>query len=178
MAANNIYKRLLMASESEAEYAIRSGFHDYSIRLYLIANDIYNSCIEEYYSSYDPIRYKRHGKKEGFNLYRPNEIYYFDNNFEIYFNEDDLFRYYGKNGESIKKKVLDNVMSGLRGTGGMREWQTDWPRKWYTRYPNAYSEYNDWFSSEHTIDDIFKDFVKNIMSDTKDLRDEFISKYI
>lgn len=177
MAANDVYKKLLMTSDSNAEYAISAGFDDYTKRIYDIACDIYDSCIKDYYSSYYPTSYKRHGDIYGFNLYRANDLYYSPDNFIVSFDSDNLLPYPGKKGSYVRKRVLDHVMSGLRGTG-MRSWQTEWPMPWYTRYPNEYSEYYDWHSVESTMDDIFRDFVSNVVDDTKYLLHEFIAEYI
>lgn len=177
MAANDVYKKLLLASDEEAAYAISAGFDDYMSRIHSIACDIYDSCIKDYYASYQPTSYKRHGYPEGMNLYNANNISDDDGGFNISFDPNKLWPYYGKKGKIIRKKVLDNVMDGLRGTG-MRKCQEEWPMDWYTSYPNEYSDYDDWESNYNTMDGIFKDFVSNVLKDTKDLRDKFISKYL
>ena len=176
MASNDVYRRLLLASNAEAEYAISAGFDDYTRRIYDIACDIYDSCIKDYYR-YKPESYKRHGYPQGKNLYNANGLSYSEDGFSLFFDSDELWPYYGKNGLSVREDVLDNVMSGLRGTG-MRQWQTDWPMNWYTSYPNEYSEYYDWESYGSTMDEIFKDFISNVLEETKDLRDDFISRYL
>lgn len=178
MAANDVYRKLLMVSSSDAEYALTAGFDDYMERIFDIACDIYDSCIEDYYGSYPPRSYKRHGNLEGFNLYRANDLYFSYDSMKVRFDEDNLLPYYGKNGEEVRKDVLNNVMSGLRGTGGMGSRSDGWPMDWYTSYPNQYSRYHDWTSTGSTIDEIFKDFMLNILKDTEYLRDEFIDNYL
>lgn len=176
MAVNDLYRKLLMASDDEAEYAISAGFDDYAQRIYDIARDIYDSCIADYYAQYKPEKYDRHGDITGFNLYSAEDFDFSIEKMSISFDSDYLLPYKGKNRYEVREDVLDNVMAGLRGTG-MRSWQ-DWPQEWYTSYPNRFSIYNDWHSTKYTIDGIFKDFVKNVADDTHDLRNRFIAQYI
>lgn len=149
--------------------------------LFNIADDIYDSCIAQYYASYPPKVYTRHGNKEGYNLYRANDI---EVNNEGIVNDFDGGEPYGllKYGTKadIREKVLKAVLSGKRGInprpGTKRRWQKDW----VASYPNDYSnpEYKQyWSSSFHTMNEIFDDFDNNILADTKDLKMKLVREY-
>ena len=125
-----------------------------------IANDIYDSCIAQYYASYTPKVYKRHGNIEGFNLYRANSFEFdgavledFDGG-----NPEALLKYGAR--RDIRKDVLEAVLSGQRG---ITPRPSGWPRKWAATYPNEYSQYNYWSSNYTTMEEIIADFEANIL---------------
>ena len=150
------------------------ALNEYADILAGIANDIYDSCIALYYASYSPNVYKRHGKPEGFNLYRANgfEIneYGVIDDFEA--NPYALLTYGAK--RDIRAEVLDAVLNGRRG---ITKRPSGWPRGWTASYPNEYSTYNYWKSNYDTIEEIIDDFEDNILEDTKYLKKQLISKY-
>ena len=129
-----------------------------------IANDIYDSCIEQYYSSYAPKVYKRHGKIEGFNLYRANSFELHGTVLDDFDggNPEALLPYGAR--EDIREEVLKAVLSGKRG---ITPRPSGWPRKWTASYPNEYSRYNYWRSNFHTI-----------LADTQKLKSQLFDKYI
>lgn len=140
-----------------------------------IANDIYNSCIEQYYATYTPKVYKRHGQIEGFNLYRANS---FEFNGTVLNDFDDgnpeaLLKYGART--DIREEVLQAVLSGKRG---ITKRPSGWPRNWVASYPNEYSQYNYWRSNFHTMEEIIDDFESNIIADTEKLKDKLFDKYI
>jgi hypothetical protein len=158
---------------------------EYGDIIYKIAGDIFNSCIADYYASYTPTVYTRHGDKKGFNLYRLNDISPSENGFRLRFDEDFLLKYGTK--EDIRESVMEAVLSGLRGHEGMnrKPIPTDdhpepdvWPMAWYTSYPNKFSEYRYWKSKYNTMDEIFYDFVQNVIDDTEDLFWDTLNKYV
>lgn len=145
-----------------------------------IAADIYDSCIEDYYAQYVPIKYGRHGDITGFNLYRANDIYFNEEtyNMSLDFDPSKLLKYYdGKRGREKRDKVLKSVMSGLRGTKSNKT-PPGWPQPWRTTYPNRYSKYNLWKSSGTTMFEIYKEFMSNVMSDTSNLWYSYIQKFL
>lgn len=140
-----------------------------------IANDIYNSCIEQYYSTYMPTVYKRHGNITGFNLYRANSFELNGTILEDFNggNPDALLKYGAK--RDIREEVLQAVLSGKRG---ITKRPGGWPRGWTASYPNEYSQYNYWISNAHTMEDIIADFEENIIDDTRELKSKLFDKYI
>ena len=140
-----------------------------------IANDIYNSCIEQYYATYTPKVYKRHGQIEGFNLYRANSFELegtvlddFDGG-----NPEALLKYGAR--KDIREEVLQAVLSGKRG---ITKRPSGWPRNWIASYPNEYSQYSYWQSNFHIMEDIIADFESNIIADTQQLKSKLFDKYI
>lgn len=140
-----------------------------------IANDIYDSCIAQYYASYTPLVYKRHGDIDGFNLYRANSFELKGTVLEEFDggNPDNLFKYGAR--RDIREDVLYAVLNGKRG---ITKRPSGWPRNWTASYPNRYSQYNEWSSNYTTIEEIIADFEENIIEDTKELKSKIIDKYI
>lgn len=190
---------------SDIRDAVMDAIEEYAEIVWKTANDIYRSCIEDYYASYKPTVYKRHGFKEGKNLYQANGFTLngmsFDDleaseiNIETLFqssgelilddfnggNPEALWRY--KTKEDIRAEVLKNVLSGQRGRKRRKPRATitnpepeEWPRPWITSYPNKYSQYNYWNSAENTIQGIIDDFEANVFDDTEDLLYRIIDK--
>lgn len=140
-----------------------------AIDLYLkvllnVANDIYESCIADYYGGYTPVSYNRHGNIEGFNLYRANSNDYSNFYLGLKIDEDKLLPYGGRKGDK-RSQVLSGVLSGLRGSSGI----PGWPMSWSTSYPNGHSTYKIWSSSGSTIQEILDDFCANAMKDNMDI---------
>ena len=149
-----------------------------AIDLYLkvllnIANDIYESCIADYYGGYNPKYYNRHGNIEGFNLYRASDNDYSNFYLETRIDEDKLLPYSGKKGDK-RGKVLSGVLNGWRGSGGI----DGWPIECKTSYPNNYSTYRVWHSSQNTIQGILDDFCENATKDTSDILWQCIERQI
>lgn len=58
------------------------------------ARNVYDQIIKEYYSTYDPAEYSRHGLRTGFNLYYANNAEFKGDIFEIKPKPDNLLNYY------------------------------------------------------------------------------------
>lgn len=183
--AEQIFLKWALKPKAERTNIRKKVVNEYSKLLYKIAKDIFKSCIADFYASYTPTVYTRHGNKKGFNLYELEDISLSDNGFRLRFNEDFLLKYGTK--EDIRDKVMDAVLSGLRGHEGMNRnpMPTDdnpepniWPMEWYTSYPNKFSEYGYWKSKYNTMDDIFYDFVQNVIDDTEGLLWDIFNKYV
>lgn len=169
-------------SDNDLEFLVREicerAINEYVDIIWNIANDIYDSCIEQYYSTYTPKAYKRHGNIEGFNLYRANSFTLDDMVLEDFDGGDpeNLLMYGAK--RDIREEVLAAVLSGKRGitVRPSPPARFKWPRGWIASYPNNYSKYNYWSSSASTIEEIIDDFETNIINDTSDLLDKLIDK--
>jgi len=158
-----------------------SAMNEYADILAGIANDIYDSCINQYYASYTPKVYKRHGKIEGFNLYRANGFMVDNNGVISDFdggNPDALLKYGAK--RDIRAEILEAVLSGKRGITSRPSppAENKWPMSWIASYPNEYSQYHYWSSHYHTMEEIIADFENNILDDTRDLKKKLIHKHI
>ena len=164
MSVESTLFALVQMDESKIVSVLRSAIKVYGKILYAVADDIYNSCIEDYYNGYTPSSYTRHGNIEGFNLYSAADNSLTGGRLIIDTDAKKLLPYKGKS----RDRVLSNVINGLRGTG-MRKSQQDWPMNWSTSYPNSYSRYNFWYSSGDTIEDIMQDFADNVLDDTEDV---------
>ena len=174
MATESTLLALVQMDDSKIISIIRSASRVYGKILYAIINDIYESCINDYYTGYIPTAYTRHGNIEGYNLYKAPTVSF--NNGRLMFDEDpSKLLSYGK--KTSREEVLHNVLNGIRGTG-MRASQEEWPMAWYTSYPNAYSRYGMWQSSGHTIEEITQDFADNVLDDTEDLFWECVEQFI
>ena len=155
----------LMKMNKHQYMSILAGAVDLYLKVLLnIANDIYESCIADYYGGYTPKYYNRHGNIEGFNLYQANDNDYSNFYLSMRISEDKLDPYSGKSGDK-REKVLTSVLNGWRGSGGIE----GWPMIFSTSYPNNYSSYRTWYSSENTIEGIMNDFCENAVKDTKDI---------
>lgn len=171
MSKQDIVLKLLQVDRGARERILNMALDKYITILYNIANDIYDSCIEDFYAGYSPRRYTRHGNIEGFNLYRANEISFDGGYFNVKIDDEDLLPY-GK--KTDKSRVLNAVMNGKRGGSSI----PGWPMKWYTSYPNRYSTQKIWQSSGRTIEDIFDDFIDNVLDDTNDIFWGIVEKYL
>lgn len=175
MASQDIKLRLLKLDRSKRHAVISSAVDIYMRILFNIADDIYDSCIADYYNGYEPTSYKRHGNISGFNLYLANSISYQNNYLSVDIMEDKLLPY-GK--KTSREDVFENVITGKRGTG-MGGKRAGWPRKWSTSYPNSYSRYRGvWSSGSNTIQGIYADFFQNGIKDTAELFWQCVDKLI
>lgn len=180
MVGDSIWKSLILMDENKANTILDEAFRRYFNTLSEIASDIYDSCIKDYYAQYEPIKYTRHGNIEGFNLYSANAVWFdeLSYNLSLNFNPNELLPYYdGKQGREKRDKVLKSVMAGLRGTKSSKT-PPGWPQRWYTSYPNQYSQHSLWASTERTIDAIYKDFMENVREDTKHILHNYIKNLL
>lgn len=164
--------------ESLVRGICEQAINEYVDIIWNIANDIYDSCIAQYYASYTPTVYQRHGNIEGFNLYRANSFTLDDMVLEDFDggNPENLLKYGSK--RDIREEVLAAVLSGKRGitVRPSPPAKFKWPRGWVASYPNQYSQYHYWSSRARTIEEIIADFESNIIDDTSDLLDMLIDK--
>lgn len=170
MTKKEIVWNLLRMDDNKRASILRNAVEAYFYILLDIANDIYDSCIEDYYNGYSPIFYDRHGNIEGFNLYSANANGLPGGYLRVRTDSSKLMPYKGGSADD----VLGMVEHGKRGGPGIK----GWPKRWYTSYPNSYSSYHIWYSSENTIEKITSDFEKNGISGTKDILWKCIEKYI
>lgn len=169
MGNKDILAQLIMLDENSMAAAIDAAFVEYAQFIADIYNDIYDSCIELYYSTYDPIKYDRHGYPEGKNLYQAADIFSDEFDIETSIMSSSLWPYYaGKRGGDKRSSVLTNVMTGLRGTKS-RKTPPGWPKPWYAKYPNEFSKFSIWKSSGTTLDAILYEWAKNGVNDTTDV---------
>lgn len=171
MANQNVLRTLVNMDDQKAYNILAKATGLYLEKLAEIAEDIYDSCIEDYYAQYTPMKYDRHGDITGFNLYSANNIVFdeMSYNVDIDFDPNKLLGYYdGKKNREKRDKVLNSVMAGLRGAKSKKS-PPGWPQKWNTSYPNQYSQYNFWKSKGATMDKIFEDFMSNVINETQDL---------
>ena len=174
MSVESTMLALIQMDDSKMLSILRAAIRAYGKVLHAIANDIYNSCIEDYYSGYVPTAYTRHGNIEGFNLYSAIGNSLNGGRLIVDTDSSKLMPYSGK---TSRDEVLNNVLNGLRGTG-MRKRQSEWPIRWDTCYPNSYSNYRFWYSKGHTIEDIMQDFADNVLNDTEDVFWECVEQLI
>ena len=165
--------KLIQMDKGQRTSVLAGGIDLYLKVLLNIANDIYESCIADYYGGYSPRYYNRHGNIEGFNLYRAGNNDYSDFYLGLQIEEDKLLPYGGKKGDK-RGKVLMGVLNGLRGGSGI----PGWPMEWNTNYPNNYSSYRIWYSGENTIKGILDDFAANVTKDTSDILWQCIARQI
>ena len=180
MTDNDMMEILLFMDAEKRRTIIEEASKSYMNDLSDIASDIYDSCIEDYYAQYIPTKYGRHGDIVGFNLYSANNISFDESsyNLDIDFDPSKLLKYYdGKKGREKRDKVLNSVMDGLRGTKS-RKSPPGWPQFWGTSYPNRYSKYSVWSSRGITMNEIFTNFMNNVMKDTTDLFYHYIKNLL
>ena len=180
MAGESIWTSLILMDEAKADAILEEAFKRYFNTLSDIAADIYDSCIEDYYAQYEPVKYTRHGNINGFNLYNAKAIWFDEESYNLSLNFDpnELLPYYdGKKGREKRSKVLKSVMAGLRGTKSSKT-PPGWPQQWRTCYPNQYSQYSLWSSTGRTMNAIYADFMDNVREDTKDILNNCIKKLL
>ena len=175
MNVKNVLAKLLFMDEGKAEAAINLAFQEYAQLISDIYNDIYNSCINLYYDQYTPTKYDRHGYPEGKNLYSASDIYARDLVVQLSLQGSRLLPYKGKGDK--REKVLNTVLSGLRGAGS-RKTPPGWPMPWDASYPNNFSKFSEWECTASTLDEILEEFSKNGPKDLSYKFYEFIEKNI
>lgn len=175
MDRKNILAGLLFMDERNAEAIINAAFVEYVQLVSDIYNDIYTSCIQSYYDQYDPRKYDRHGDPSGFNLYGASDIYASDLRVNLSLEASKLLPYKGKKDKRLK--VLTTVLNGLRGAGSSKT-PPGWPMSWDAYYPNEFSEFSEWSSSNATLYNILQDFAKNGPRDLSYKFYEFIENRI
>lgn len=159
--------------KSQRDEIINDAYNDLGKLIMNIASDIYDSCIKLYYSTYTPVIYKRHGNIKGANLYFANELTYNEvaGVLQFHTNEYKLLPYkggfseeeYGAHYEDKRELILDLVMQGQRGSKTRFAKNTkSWPKPWKAIYPNRFSKYKKWSSSERTMYTIFDDFMDQV----------------
>lgn len=180
MNKKSIILELVQMNEDEIYRILKNAWEDYIREISQIAEDIYDSCIQDYYYKYSPIYYKRHGFPEGKNLYQANAVTFDDWDVFPKFDSSELWAYYGKDGRAKRAKVLNAVMNGMRGAKFKNKANPPgWPRSWFTSYPNKFSRYQSlWSSSSRTMDGIFREFCDDIFNDTTDLLWSHVDKYV
>ena len=170
MTKKEIVWKLAQMEDSKRSVIIDKAVAAYFYVLLDIVNDIYHSCIEDYYNGYTPIYYDRHGNIEGINLYRASASKIDDGYLHILTEPSKLDTY--KYGD--REDILYGVEHGKRGGPGIK----GWPKRWSTSYPNSYSAYHVWYSKGSTVEGILEDFRKNGISGTLDLLWKSIEKFI
>ena len=175
MSIDSIALALFEMDKNKLSAVVKTAMRAYAKVLYAVIDDIYDSCIKDYYAGYLPTSYTRHGNIEGKNLYNAPIVSL--ENGDLFFDTDPYKLEPYSRTKELRGQVLHNVLNGLRGTG-MRSWQEEWPMEWTTSYPNSYSKYNIWSSSCHTIATIVQDFENNVFDDTEDLFFECLEQLI
>lgn len=170
MTKKEIVWKLAQMDENKMSAIIDKAVTAYFYVLLDIVNDIYNSCIEDYYNGYTPLFYDRHGNIEGFNLYSANNSAISDGYLHILSDASNLLPYKGADRDDI----LYGVEHGKRGGPGIK----GWPKRWRTSYPNSYSTYHVWYSKGSTIESILEDFSRSGIAGTIDLLWKSIEKFI
>lgn len=165
----------LALGEKRAIKVLEASWKEYMKLIFDILNDIYDSCIADYYS-WMPDVYDRHGNIFGENLYLAKN-FSMPNMFTINddLDSDLLMKYPGRHGEEKKEIVFSTVtIEGLRGGPAV----PGFPIEFETSYPNSYSKLNEWRSEYNTIEEILNDFRENVMDDTDDLMWDIIAKHV
>lgn len=170
MTRKEVVWKLAQMEDSKMSTIIDKASEAYFYILLDIVNDIYNSCIEDFYNGYTPLFYDRHGNIEGFNLYSANDSNISGGYLHIITDSNKLLPY--KSGDS--DEVLYSVEHGKRG-GPIKP---GWPKRWSTSYPNSYSSYHIWYSNYSTIEKIMEDFRKTGIAGTLDIFWKCVEKLI
>ena len=174
MNPSDVFAAFCSIPESKRKSALESAVREYALLLSEIYNDIYESCIKVFYSSYKPEKYKRHGDIVGFNLYSGFYSQVGDLRIEAMYVANEMLSYRGIS----REEVLNNVVNGQRGSKARDAKDGPWPRNWSTSYPNTYSKYSIWESSADTIETILDDFDNTAGEQTANIFWEILSKYI
>lgn len=163
--------------ENEIRRVMKRAWKNYTELINNIAHDIYQSCIQDFYSQYNPVKYKRHGYPEGKNLYQADAIEITESALKIKTAAKQLWEYGGRNDK--RDKVLTAVMSGKRGSQSKKT-PPGWPMKWTTTYPNDFSDYFQWDGLQNptTMKEIMDYFVDNVLEETKYIYWEILDELI
>lgn len=161
--------------KDERRSVVKRAWNNYTRLISDIAHDIYKSCIEDFYSQYNPVKYDRHGYPEGKNLYQADAIEWTESELRIKTAAEQLWKYGGKTDK--RSRVLTAVMNGKRGAQSKKT-PAGWPMDWRTTYPNDFSDYFQWdgLSSPTTMKEIMDYFADNVMEDTEYLFWEFLDE--
>ena len=177
MSMESTIRKLLYMNESEIRSVMKRAWKNYTELISKIAHDIYQSCIQDFYSQYDPVKYKRHGYPEGKNLYQADAIELTESTMRIKLAAEQLWKYGGK--KDKRSKVLDAFINGKRGSKSSKT-PPGWPMDWRTTYPNDFSDYIQWdgLSNPTTMKEIMDYFVENVIEETKYIYWEFLDELI
>lgn len=176
MNKKEVLLTLIQYDQAEINYILERAIKDYANKITQIAMDIYDSCIKQFYKSYSPVVYDRHGDRSGFNLYYANEIELYQLKLDIKFEPSNLLPYNQDEGHNFKRDaVLASVMKGIRARRSPRMTKQ---MSWSASYPNDFSRYSEWESSETKMNKIFDDFCKNIVNDTIDDFYQILNRYV
>ncbi len=175
MSIDSTVEKLLFMEKDERRNIIKKAWNSYTKLISDIAHDIYQSCIQDFYSQYDPIKYTRHGYPEGKNLYQADAIEWTESELRIKTAADQLWKYGGKRDK--RSKVLEAVMNGKRGAKSSKT-PAGWPMKWDTTYPNDFSDLFQWEGVQNptTMKEIMDYFVENVMEETEYVFWEFLDE--
>ena len=175
MDASTVFLELLQVSDSKKVSAVARATADLKNLVADIYDDIFQSCIKVYYATYSPRVYKRHGDVSGFNVYSGFCSEVNDVRIDAMYMPDSLLSYRGISTD----EVLTNVTNGQRGSKVRDMPKTGtWPKNWSVKYPNAYSQYHVWSSSQSTIESILDDFDNNGKEALASIFWDMVYKYI
>jgi hypothetical protein len=177
MSIDNTIETLLYMDKAERRSVVKKAWNNYTKLISEIAHDIYKSCIQDFYSQYDPVKYNRHGYPEGKNLYQADAIEWTESELRIKTAASKLWKYNGKRDK--RSKVLNAVMNGKRGSKSSKT-PPGWPMSWSTTYPNDFSEYFQWegVNDQATMQEIMEYFADNVIEETEDLFWEVLEELI
>ena len=177
MSMDSTIEKLLFMDKAERRSVVRKAWNNYTKLISDIAHDIYESCIRDFYSQYDPIKYKRHGYPEGKNLYQADAVEWTESELRIKTAADQLWKYGGK--KDKRSKVLEAVMNGKRGSQSKKT-PPGWPMKWDTTYPNDFSNFFQWDGIQNptTMKEIMDYFVDNVIEETEYIFWEYLDELI
>ena len=177
MSIDSTVEKLLYMDKNERRSIVKKAWNNYTKLISDIAHDIYKSCIQDFYSQYDPIKYKRHGYPEGKNLYQADAVEWTESELRIKTAADQLWKYGGK--KDKRSKVLEAVMNGKRGSQSKKT-PPGWPMKWDTTYPNDFSNYFQWDGIQNptTMKEIMDYFVDNVIEETEYIFWEYLDELI
>lgn len=174
MEPTSVLLALCNLNGNKRKNVIIRAVSEYANILSEIYNDIYESCVKVYYSSYKPVRYKRHGDITGFNLYSAFYSEVHDVRLDAMYQPENLLPYKIVSRED----VLNAVINGQRGLEHRTTKHGTWPQSWSAKYPNAFSQYSIWQSSGDTIEAILDDFDQNGLEATMHIYWELLSSYV
>lgn len=180
MSKESTIEKLLFMDKAEIRSVMKKAWKQYTKLISDIAHDIYKSCIKDFYSKYEPIKYKRHGYPEGKNLYQADAIELTESTMRIRLAAEQLWKYGGK--KDKRSKVLESVINGKRGSKAARPSRRGdvFPMKWETTYPNDFSEFFQWDAADDltTMKEIMDYFIENVLEETKDIYWEYLDELI
>lgn len=190
MGKKDILLNLIQHDKSTMNNILEHAVNDYADFLTEIAKDIYDSCIAQFYETYTPKIYNRHGDITGFNLYSANSIGYSNLLINLTLEPENLLPYYKMkkvledeydmdefDTTDKRAEVLASVLLGIRARKSPRT--PPWfPMKWRASYPNKHSQYSEWFSGCKTMSAIFDDFCESAVNETIDTFWKILDGYV